>query len=330
MRYSAIYFFIPVTLGRNRSLLPVFLMAVCFCVNNIQAQQVEKIYINPKNPVIQKQSSYVDSIKFTTIESFIGISFNENNNVQLTEKYLLVTDYSAGFLYIYTKTGAFVKKINYKSVANNLYPRYNAKTNEIVFFGNNSHYTLTSKDRVKIQLDWSNEQNLKYFKKFVLNLNDTIFEIKKAKPNKYDLIGAYALYDDKYIQTKITTSPLYKDSTGYEVSLYENEKLLKNYFPYNRVNEPKFLYSEENVSIVPSDTPYISFLIRPYCNTIYQLVKGSLSPIYHLVMPVENSLPAKFFTDASITKTDRENFKRNYEHNSKNDVSNFQSSKLIL
>jgi hypothetical protein len=28
-------------------------------------------------------------------------------------------------------------------------------------------------------------------------------------------------------------------------------------------------------------------------------------------MPVENSLPQKFFTDISVTKTDRENFKRN-------------------
>jgi hypothetical protein len=39
--------------------------------------------------------------------------------------------------------------------------------------------------------------------------------------------------------------------------------------------------------------------------------KGSLSPVYQLVMPVENSLPATFFTDASVTKTERENFKRN-------------------
>ena len=85
---------------------------------------------------------------------------------------------------------------------------------------------------------------------------------------------------------------------------------LKNYFPYNRVNEPKFLFSEENVSIASSDTPYISYLTRPYCDTIYKSVKGSLSPVYHLVMPIENSLSAAFFTDASITKTARENFKR--------------------
>ena len=286
-------------------------MGCCFIVNTIRAQQVEKIYINPKNSAIQKQSSIVDSIKFTPLESVAGINANEFANLRLTEKYFLFTDFSAGFLYIYTKTGAFVKKINFKSLVNNLDPEYNAKKNEIVFFGKNSNYTLTSRDRVKIQLDWSNPHNLRYFKKFVIDLNDTAFAIKKAKPDKYDLIGANSFYADQYIQAKITTSPLYKDSTGYEVSVFENEKPVKNYFPYNRVNEPKFLFSEENVSIASSDTPYISYLARPYCDTIYKLVKGSLSPVYQLVMPVENTLPAKFFTDATVTKAERENFKRN-------------------
>lgn len=231
MRYRLIYFFLSFSLVRNQSSLPVFLIGCYFFVNNVQAQQVEKIYINPKNPNIQKQSNFVDSIKFTPFESVAGISFNENASVQLTEKYFLVTDYSVGFLYIYTKTGAFVKKINFKSQAGNLYPEYNAKTNEVVFFGNNSNYTLTSKDRVKIQLDWGNGHNLKYFKKYVIDLNDTAFEIKKAKPDKYNLIGAYSFYADQYIQTEITTSPLYHDSIGYEVNLYENEKLVKKLFP---------------------------------------------------------------------------------------------------
>jgi hypothetical protein len=280
-------------------------------INNIHAQQVEKIYINPKNPAIQKQSSYIDSIKFTALESVAGNSFNEYASLRLTEKYILVTDYSAGFLYIYTKSGAFVKKVNFKSVTKNLYPGYNAKTNEVVFFGNNSNYSLTSKDKVKIQLDWSNEHNLKYFKKYIINLNDTAFEIKKVKHEKYNLIKANFFYDNMFIQSNITTSLIYKDSTGYELSLYENENLLKTYFPYNRINEPKFLFSEENVSTASSDTPYISYLLRPYCDTIYKLVKDSLAPIYHLVMPLENSLPATFFTNTSVTKTERENFKRN-------------------
>jgi hypothetical protein len=286
-------------------------MGCCFFVNTIRAQQVEKIYLNPKSPAIQKQTSFIDSIKFTPFESVAGISFNEYAIVRLTEKYMLVSDYNAGILYIYTRAGVFLKKINYKSKANNLNPGYSAKTNEIVFFGNNSNYTLTSKDRVKIQLDWSNKHNLKYFKKYVINLNDTAFAIKKTMPDKYDLINAYSFYADQYIQTKINTSSLYKDSTGYEVSIYENEQPVKNYFPYNRVNEPKFLFSEESAAISSSDTPYIYYLSRPYCDTVYKINNDILTPVYNLVLPVENSLTTTFFSKAATSKTEKENFKRN-------------------
>ncbi len=286
-------------------------MGCCFWVNLIQAQPIEKIYLNPKNPTIQKQSSYIDSIQFQPLASVDGVVFNEYANVRLTEKYFLITDNVTGYLYIYTKTGAFLKQINYKSQVKNLYPNYNSKTNEIVFFGNNSNYTLTSKDRVKIQLDWSNEHNLKYFKKYVISLNDTAFVIKKAKPTKYDLISAYPFFDDLYVQTKINTSPLYKDSIGYELSVYKHEQLVKNYFPYNRVNEPKYLFSEESATFALTEKPDCSYLLRPFCDTIYQSVKGVLTPLYQLVMPLENSLPPNFFTNRPDSKADRENFKRN-------------------
>lgn len=286
-------------------------MGCCFWVNLIQAQPIEKIYLNPKNPTIQKQSSYIDSIQFQPLASVDGVVFNEYANVRLTENYFLITDNVTGYLYIYTKTGAFLKQINYKSQVKNLYPNYNSKTNEIVFFGNNSNYTLTSKDRVKIQLDWSNEHNLKYFKKYVISLHDTTFAIKKAKPTKYDLIGAYPFFDDLYVQTKINTSPLYKDSIGYELSVYKHEQLVKNYFPYNRVNEPKYLFSEEAATITLTEKPDRSYLLRPFCDTIYQSVQGVLTPLYQLVMPLENSLPPNFFTDRPDSKADRENFKRN-------------------
>jgi hypothetical protein len=291
--------------------LVLFLLAAFFGATEIHAQPIEKIYLNPKNPTIQKQSSYVDSIQFLPLASIEGIVFNEYANVRSTEKYFLITDNAAGYLYIYSKSGAFLKQINYKSEVKNLYPSYNSKTNEIVFFGNNSNYTLTAKDRVKIQLDWSNEHNLKYFKKYIISLHDTTFTIKKAKPTKYDLISAYPFYADLYVQTKINTSPLYKDSIGYELSVYEHGQLIKNYFPYNRINEPKFLFSEEATGIAFTEKPDLSYLLRPFCDTIYQSVKGVLTPVYQLVMPLENSLPPNFYSIGPESKADRENFKRN-------------------
>lgn len=306
-----------------------FLIGSFFCANPIHAQPIEKIYLNPKNPTVQKQSSYIDSLVFLSMETKEGINFNEFANVRLTNDYFLVTDNAAGYLYLYSKTGAFVKQINYKSVISNIPPSYHAKSNEIVFFGNNSNYTLTSKDKVKIQLDWSNPRNLKYFKKYVINLSDTAFVIKEAKPTNYDLIGAYSFYANQYIQPKINTSPLYKDSIGYELSVYEHEKLIRQYFPYNRVNEPKFLFSDESLSVVGSDKPNIYYLMRPYSDTIYQSVNGGITPVYQLVMPLENSLPANFFTEKAPSKAVKENFKRNNGWLFHQVVDFYETAKLI-
>ena len=102
-------------------------MGSCFWVNQLQAQPIEKIYLNPKNPTIQKQSSYVDSIQFLPLASVEGIVFNEYANVRSTEKYFLITDFAAGYLYIYSKAGVFLKQINYKSEIKNLYPSYDPR-----------------------------------------------------------------------------------------------------------------------------------------------------------------------------------------------------------
>ena len=297
-------------MGKKRHLFAACLLyGLLFCTA-VHGQSIRKIYITPKNPAVQKQTTFVDSIRFILFEYREGVSF-ENLLVKPTEKFYLVTDYKTKTLYLYSTNGAFVKKVDFSGIGLNAYPSYRANTNQIVFFGENPNYTLTPKDRVQILLDWSNKRNLKYFRKYVIDLNDPDFKIRKSMPDNYDLTGAEPFYADHYIRTKINTSELYHDSLGYELSIYTNGGPVKNYFPYNRFNEPKFLFGEENAYVGISDTPYISYVSRPFCDTIYRLIKDSLSPAYQLVLPLENSLPATFFNTPFKTKMEKENFARN-------------------
>jgi hypothetical protein len=144
-----------------------------------------------------------------------------------------------------------------------------------------------------------------------MNLNDTSFTIKKATPDEKDIVHAYHFYDDFYCQAQIITSSLFKDSIDYEFKIYKNNQLVKGFFPYNHVNEARFLYSNENTGLNETDTPYIHFLTRPYCDTVYKLTRDSISAAYQLVLPLENSLPPTFYTKAFKNKTERENFNRN-------------------
>jgi hypothetical protein len=296
---------------RNCSFYPL-LITCCLLVSSFAQSQLQKIYLHPKAAGSEKQSKFVDSIRFIPLEIKEGIESNKNNYVEVTKNYFLINDYIGRVILLYAKNGHFTKKISYKKLGETFYPHYDEYSNRIVFFGNNKNYSLTAKDRLKIMLDWNNPHNKKYFKKYAVDLTDTSFTIRKDIPQQNDILGAYHYYDDLYWQGRITTSELYKDSLDHEFKMYKDNQLIKGFFPYNHVKETRFLYTEgESVIANKTDTPYVHFITRPFCDTIYKMVRDSVSPAYQLVLPLENSLPASFFTRPFKNKTERENFRRN-------------------
>lgn len=65
------------------------------------------------------------------------------------------------------------------------------------------------------------------------------------------------------------------------------------------------------MSLNKTDTAYSHIITRPFCDTIYKLIKDSLFAAYKLLLPLENTLPASFYTKPFKNKTERENFYRN-------------------
>jgi hypothetical protein len=287
------------------------LIVCCLLVSPFAQSQLQKIYLHPKAAGGEKQSKFVDSIRFIPLEIKEGIELHEYNYVEVTKNYFLITDYFGKAILLYAKDGHFTKKISFKKLGENFYPAYDEYSNRIVFFGNNKNYSLTSKDRLKIMLDWNNPHNKKYFKKYAVDLSDTTFAIKKDIPLQNDILHAFHYYDALYWQGQIITSGLFKDSLDYEFKIYKDNQLIKGFFPYNHVNETKFLYTEESAIANKTDTPYVHYITRPFCDTVYKMIRDSLFPAYQLVLPLENSLPASFFTRPFNNKTERENFSRN-------------------
>jgi hypothetical protein len=287
------------------------LLLNCLLLSAFAQSQVQKIYLHPKATGSERQSKFVDSIRVIPLEIKEGIELTSYNTIEVTKNYFLIRDYVGKRILLYSKNGKFIKKVGYKKLGDTFFPDYDEYSDRIVFFGNNKNYALTSRDRLKIMLDWSNPRNKKYFKKYAIDLNDTLFTIKKDIPNENDIIHAYHYYDDFYWQGQITTSELYKDSLDYEFKIYKNNQLVKGFFPYNHINETRFLYTEENSNVIQTDTPYVHFITRPFCDTIYKMINDSLFPAFRLVVPLENSLPPSFFSKPFKNKTERENFKRN-------------------
>lgn len=292
--------------------LPFLILIACYLFNALCASsQLQKIYLHPKAAGSEKQSNFVDSIRFIPLEIKAGIELTAFNNMEVTRHYFIIRDYIGRFVLVYARNGRFIKKISYKKLGGDFYPLYDEEKEQLVFFGNNKNYALTPRDKIKIKLDWSNPHNKKYYKKYTIDLTDTSLVIKKAIPQQSDLLHAYNLYDDLYAVGEINTSELYRDSLDHECKIYRGGQLVKSYFPYNRINETRFLFKTERVSFNKTDTPSIHFITRPYCDTVYKMAGDSLFPCYQIVLPLENSLPAAFFTTPFKNKTDRDNFDRN-------------------
>jgi len=295
---------------RSRLFHPLLVLC-CLLLSTFAHSQLQKIYLNPKAPGNEKQSKFVDSIRLIPLEIKEGVELTAYNSIEVTKDYFVIKDNIAKTILLYSKNGNFIKKLGYKKLGEGFYPVYDEYTDQLVFFGYNKNYTLTPKDRLKIMLDWSNPRNKKYFKKYAIDLADPSFTIKKDIPNQNDIIHAYHYDDEFYWKGQIITSDLYKDSLDYEFKIYKNNELVKSFFPYNHINETRFLYTEENVRVSNTVTPNLHVITRPFCDTIYKMINDSLFPAYQVVLPLENSLPPSFFTRPFKNKAERENFKRN-------------------
>jgi len=287
-----------------------FIVSILFTSMAVSAQ-LQKIFLHPKAAGGEKQLEFVDSIRFIPLDVKEGVDLGEFNYVTVTRDFFLIINYPEKIVYLYSKKGTFEKKINYRNLADGFSPDYEEHTNQLVFFGDNKNYSLTQKDRVQISLDWQNPRNKKYFKKYRIDLADPAFSIQKGTPNENDILYANHYDGDSYWRGQIRTSPLYKDSLDYELKIYKDNKLIKGYFPYNRISEPRFLFTQENVSLEKTEVLNEHLLSRPYCDTIYRLSDKGISPLYKLVLPLENTLPASFYSQPFKNKTERENFRRN-------------------
>ena len=294
----------------RNSILHCIFIAGLFSPLVVQAQ-LQKIYLQPKSTAIEKQSQIVDSIRFIPLEIKENIQLTDFNYVTITRDYFLIVNYAERYFLVYKKNGAFIKQVSFKKLGQNFSPAYQERINRLVFFGNNTNYNLTKKDRALIVQNWDDPRNKKYFKKYSIDLADTNFAIIKEQPTKSDILGSYPYYDDYYWSGRINTSDFYKDSLDYELKIYKKDQLIKGFFPYNRNNEPRYLFTEENLYLSGMNAAGTHFVTRPYCDTVYKLFRDSISPVYQLVLPMENSLPPYFYSQPFRNRTEREHFKRN-------------------
>jgi len=310
----------------KKLLLLIFQLAsvVAYC-------QPTKIYLSPKAAGGGNQSLFIDSLKFYPLKLPANMEIGGYSYLINTDRYYLVTVYSDEALFVFSKDGQFIKKITYKKLGSGAYPRYDKAKQRLNFIYINKSYQLTERDNVKIRADFANKKNKKYYKKFTIDLNDSSFALKKAEVTAFDILDAYNLKEDYYFTYRIHVSEDYKDSIDYEVKVYKDDKFVRGYFPYNKKNEPRYLYSQGLSAItLESGKPDTFYVTRPFTDTVYSLSNNVITPMYQMVLPMENGLPKSFFTTNFKSKTERDNFERNNGWLLRQIYSVYESKKYML
>ena len=119
------------------------LVLLCLVISPGAHSQLQKIYVNPKVAGSEKQSKFVDSIRFIPLEVKEGIELSKYSNMEVTANYFILRIYTEKEILLYAKDGRFIKKISYKKLGDYFYPSYDEPNNQLVFFGQNKNYSLT-------------------------------------------------------------------------------------------------------------------------------------------------------------------------------------------
>ncbi len=274
--------------------------------------QPAKIYLSPKAAGAANQSTFIDSLKFYPLKLPKGVAVGEWSYPIVTNNYFFVHNYASKNLLVFKKDGSFVKEISYKKIGEYASPNYDKNKQQMTFLFTNKNYSLTQKDQIQIKTNFNNPRSKKYYKKYIIDLSDTTFAIKKAEVTAFDILNAYNLKDDYYCTYEIAVNEKYKDTTDYEVKIYKNTTFIQGFFPYNKQNEPRYKYARWAGAVTKeTKTANVFYIMRPYVDTIYSLADGSIKPAFQVILPMENSIPKSYFQNPFKNATERENFERN-------------------
>lgn len=269
----------------------------------------EKIYFEPKSASGGKQSDFIVYNATIAFETTAESRFDKYSSIFPTKNYFVVCDNSAKKILLFSKTGRFIKKIKSKKRLDDFW--YNEQTDRLEIVTGNKMYRLTNKDNAQIQEDYMNPKNRKYFQKYVIALDDTInLSAKKEKIAQKDILEPLPYINGMHIFNKVTVNKDFTATEDYELKIYKGDSLLKQYFKYDKKNDPRYIYTGAETAVTPAMHANERWVTHAYDYKIYALKNDSLYEVFDLILPMERAIPNNFFSREFRNKTEKNNYLR--------------------
>lgn len=255
----------------------------------------EKIRINPYGAFGGVVSQYIDQLEFITFESSGQSAFGNIDQLEITDQYYFILDNETQSILIFDKEGKFHSKIDGKKV--------NPQQPDFFSF---------SLDR-SAQLLKINFLSGEFF----FDFNGKMISHHKKDPDQYagvetslgDKFSAYYFYVPQKPSVK-------RDSSAYEVTVFNKGMRLKSYLPYHlniNYDDSQGTQSHMDFWHVPFTADSTVYYSRDYDYNIYQLTPNTFQAAYQFILPLQLSLPPDFRADTLFNAKRQKFIKTNRE-----------------
>lgn len=271
--------------------------------------QPQKLFFNPSYAGGIPQSRLFDEVKYIPLETKRESLFGRISQLIVTEKYFIILDNDTEAIYFFDKAGKFIKKYRNKGFDIRSI-RYNESRNALLITGLNKNFSPFQKDIQAVLDNPVNNSSVKYARAIYYDLSDVKAQKTEVVKN-FDIVLAnpHIFNKNKWVYSYIYANKNWPDAQDYELKVYDGQKTIATYFPYNRKTSSVFYSNPEKISFYKSTDSATLLFTRPFRYSIYKLMQDSIQELYTVVLPAANTIPANFFSENFESRSALEDYK---------------------
>ncbi|MBO9619086.1 MAG: 6-bladed beta-propeller [Niabella sp.] len=275
--------------------------------------QSKTLYIDPSKTIGAPASKLFDDMQFIPLQTTKKCIFGAIRQLVVTRDYFIILDTDTNAIYFFTKTGTFVYKYKIKRFRiQNI--QLDHEKNALLIFSLNKNYNVPS---VRIQ-SFLEEDSKKDVSKYVKATYFFLRNVPAAKTQdikdfRYAFTNPVLFDGNKFATSFIKAQKNNRDTLDYQLKIINSKKLLQTYLPYNKQSESIFYFSgAAQCTIMPTHSDSVLFITRPFRYEIYTLTPTELKENYKLILPIDNAVPASFFTQDFKSRGDMDTYKMDH------------------
>ncbi|WP_346236318.1 6-bladed beta-propeller [Niabella insulamsoli] len=266
------------------------------------------LYFQPGFASGSSVSKVFEEVVYIPLETTKKSLFGRIRTLIVSDKYFIIWDADTNFIYFFDKTGKFVKKYRppnctIKSI------QLDRNRNALFISGSNKNFSFSPAEIEKMMEDPTNKSFARFTWSAYYDLSDIQKEkIQRVKDFSLSLISPTIFTKNLWAYSYIYANRKFEDRTAYELNIYDGEKTIKSYFPYNKQTD-SFHYKPDQISFFPITDRSKLLFTRPFDYTFYELTTDSVKALYKLIMPMEISLPKSFFSFSFRSQNDIDQYR---------------------